>query len=77
MNSTYINGMLQIDHERGVIYFHANGEDSDINLCPTPLRICGLGKIEYPLNDRQVDITIFPKGSTTERQDDKLVRIIK
>jgi hypothetical protein len=57
--TTLIAGILQIDHERGVIYFHSSKEAMQIqHYCPTPLRICGLGKINAPLQDRQIDITI-------------------
>ena len=47
--TTIISGELQIDHTRGVIYFHASVEAQGQNYCPTPLRICGLGNIEAPL----------------------------
>ncbi len=42
-------GELEIDHERGVIYFHDKKTDS------TVLRICGLGKIQEVLS--YVEIT--------------------
>jgi hypothetical protein len=38
---TLIKGELEIDEERGVIYFHANKGQSRL---PTPLRICRLPK---------------------------------
>jgi len=60
MPSTYIAGTLQIDHERGVIYFHSDTDSMQGGYCPTPLRICGLGDIKYPLDDRQIDLTIRP-----------------
>ena len=46
---THLEGELEIDHERGVIYFHnkANGSST--------LRICRLGKI--PENIQHIDIT--------------------
>lgn len=56
--TSIISGELQIDHDRGVIYFHASVEAQKQNVCPTPLRICGLGALKFPLEDRQVDITI-------------------
>lgn len=43
------DGVLEIDHERGVIYFHDNSNGS------TLLRICRLGKIEE--NITHIDIT--------------------
>jgi len=58
--TSVIEGYLQIDHERGVIYFHASESSQKDGYCPTPLRICGLGNIEFPLNDRQIDLTIKP-----------------
>lgn len=75
-HTTIIAGELQIDHERGVIYFHASIPAQEQNYCPTPLRICGLGKIDAPLGDRQIDITIHPSMDYSlphERQ----VKVIK
>lgn len=60
MNTTLIAGELQIDHERGVIYFHSSEAAMKSGYCPTPLRICGLGNINAPLEDRQIDITLRP-----------------
>jgi hypothetical protein len=51
MKTTKIQGELEIDHERGVIYFHT----SDGKHFPTPLRICRLGKI--PQKFETIDIT--------------------
>lgn len=47
---TSIQGVLEIDHERGVIYFHA-GEGSPLRIChlPTP--------IPTPTADIPLDIT--------------------
>lgn len=42
-------GTLEIDHERGVIYFHDNSNGS------TLLRICRLGKIQEDV--AHIDIT--------------------
>ena len=58
--TTIIKGELQIDFERGVIYFHTSVEAQEAGFCPTPIRICGLGRIGYPLNDRQIDLTVRP-----------------
>ncbi len=50
-DTTQIRGILQIDHKRGVIYFHDN-EGS------TPLRICSLPKnIPVPTLEKMLDIT--------------------
>jgi hypothetical protein len=51
MKTTKIQGELEIDHERGVIYFHT----LDNKHLPTPLRICRLGKI--PQKFETIDIT--------------------
>lgn len=59
MSTTIIQGELQIDHERGVIYFHSAITELNLNnRCPTPLRICGLGPVTNPFSDIQIDITI-------------------
>lgn len=55
MNST-IQGQLEIDHERGVIYFHANEPEwIGAHRLVTVLRICRLGKI--PEEHGMIDIT--------------------
>lgn len=51
MSKTY-TGQLEIDHNRGVIYFH---QDQFPNQQPTLLRICNLDKI--PHNAEFIDIT--------------------
>lgn len=51
MISSY-EGNLEIDHDRGVIYFHQLENE---NMQPTLLRICGLGKI--PQTVEHIDIT--------------------
>jgi len=48
-----ISGQLEIDHKRGVIYFHANPGQ---NVPPTVLRICRLGPLR-PIGDECYDIT--------------------
>lgn len=60
--TTLIKGTLQIDHKRGVIYFHSDEQAMEQGYCPTPLRICGLGEINIPLNDRQIDVTLSQKA---------------
>ena len=51
MTTTY-NGQLEIDHDRGVIYFHQSENE---NMQPTLLRICRLGPI--PQTVEHIDIT--------------------
>lgn len=55
-----IFGHMEIDCERGVIYFHSSIAAMEAGFCPTPLRICGIGEIKFPMDDRQIDITIHP-----------------
>ncbi len=50
---TTLQGELQIDHSRGVIYFHQHSEDA----VPTVLRICQLPKPIPQVQDRMLDIT--------------------
>jgi hypothetical protein len=54
-----IPGVLEIDHERGVIYFHTDDEEA-LKLYQTTniLRICGLGKMRVG----RIDITLRPKN---------------
>jgi hypothetical protein len=50
-----IKGELEIDEERGVIYFHA---DLDQGVCPTPLRICRLPRPIPTVSDAvSLDVT--------------------
>lgn len=72
-NTTIISGQLQIDHERGVIYFHADKEPQESGICPTPLRICGMGNIQYPIADRQIDLTIRPLNSFSRKDKTLLI----
>lgn len=54
--TTQIKGVLEIDHERGVIYFHTDDEEVAAKyLTVTILRICRLPK-PIPAN-RGLDIT--------------------
>lgn len=55
---TKLAGYLEIDHDRGVIYFHL----SDTSVIQrrnvmTPLRICQLPKPIPQIQDRALDIT--------------------
>lgn len=56
---TFIPGHLEIDHQRGVVYFHAAGKDVLLGIRPTPLRIQGLAK---PIPDLttgyQIDVRV-------------------
>jgi len=54
-----IPGVLEIDHERGVIYFHTADEQAlEAFKTTNVLRICGLGKM--PVG--RIDITLRPKN---------------
>ena len=61
-----IFGHIEINYERGVICFYSSAIVQKAGYCPTLLRICGLGKIDFPLDGRQIDITIdenvIPEG---------------
>lgn len=66
MNSVFIKGELQIDTDRGVIYFHADIiEQQRMGACPTPLRICGLGPISNDkiMEGNQIDVIIRLQAS--------------
>lgn len=55
---TILEGQLEIDHERGVIYFHlTNGNDIRSLMVITALRICNLPKPIPQIQDRTLDIT--------------------
>jgi hypothetical protein len=53
-DKTIIEVVLEIDHERGVIYFHCTDEKKMETFGVTPLRICSLPK---PIPERALDIT--------------------
>lgn len=55
---TELKGTLEIDHDRGVIYFHLS-EHKDImaRMVMTPLRICSLPKPIPEIQGRMLDIT--------------------
>ena len=57
-NVTCIEGMLEIDHDRGVIYFHAKDEEfvNKHNVI-TVLRICRLPTPIPTIHERSLDIT--------------------
>jgi hypothetical protein len=48
-SNTVLKGILEIDHNRGVVYFHTTE-----HIHPTPLRICRIGII--PKDFQQIDI---------------------
>lgn len=53
-----IPGVLEIDHERGVVYFHTDDSKAlKVYGATTILRICGLGKIPK----KAMDVTLRPK----------------
>lgn len=54
---TRIQGVLEIDHERGVIYFHPNEKESIERAVGCVLRICSLPKPIPLINERGLDIT--------------------
>ena len=56
--TTRLKGELEIDHERGVIYFHlTSGRDVGRRLVQTPLRICNLPKPIPLIYNKSLDIT--------------------
>jgi hypothetical protein len=71
--TTLIKGELQIDHERGVIYFRSSEEAIRAGYCSKPLRICGLGNIKAPLQDRQIDLTVRPLGIKDHQINEVLI----
>lgn len=54
-----IFGNIEIDYDQGTIYFHSSAIAQASGYAATPLRICGLGKIEFPIADRQIDVTLY------------------
>ena len=63
MRTQFISGQLQLDKDRGVMYFHANIEEQEKGCVPTPLRICGVGFLQDPNDGVQIDITIRESAS--------------
>ena len=54
--TTKIDGQLEIDHDRGVIYFHVNKEYAERHKVITLLRVC---KIPAPIPKYQhIDLII-------------------
>ena len=54
---TKIEGVLEIDHERGVIYFHITNVDEIWRRgVPTALRISGVPAPIPPVQDRMLDL---------------------
>jgi len=55
---TKLDGQLEIDHERGVIYFHLSDEKQVKELeTLTVLRICRLPKPIPEIKQRMLDVT--------------------
>ena len=53
-----IPGILEVDYERGVIYFHTDDEEAlEAYQTTNVLRICGLGKMSIG----RIDITLRPR----------------
>jgi hypothetical protein len=71
MNSKY-KGILEVDHERGVIYFHLDDQQDIERLFVIPaLRICRLPKPIPTLNDHKLlDITHMV-GTSWQRKEEK------
>ncbi len=58
MNITQVKGVLEIDHDRGVIYFHLNDFKDIVEWgVVTALRICNLPKPIPEIKERMLDIT--------------------
>lgn len=56
---TRLNGQLEIDHDRGVVYFHiTDPEDIRDRAVVTALRICGLPCRVPPIESRMLDISL-------------------
>jgi len=54
---TVMNGVMEIDHERGVIYFHLQTSDAvKYHKIATPLRISGLPRPIPLIQGRSLDI---------------------
>lgn len=54
-----IFGHLEVDCERGTVYFHSTPVAQSITKChPIPLRIHGLDKIPFPFKNKQINITV-------------------
>jgi hypothetical protein len=57
-SKTRLKGELEIDHNRGVIYFHLTDAHDIYNReVMTPLRLCNLPKPIPPIKGRMLDIT--------------------
>jgi hypothetical protein len=55
---TVLKGELEIDHERGVIYFHITDPKAMLSrTVVTALRICNLPRPIPQIQDRALDIT--------------------
>lgn len=57
MAVTKLNGFLEIDHDRGVIYFHLLDQEQAMKrMVQTPLRICQLPTPIPQIQERGLDI---------------------
>ena len=62
--NTIINGQLEIQHDRGVIYFHVDPDDikeGDFNT-PVVLKIAGLPQPIPAVQDRMLEVVICEDG---------------
>ncbi len=79
MNRTVIDGQLEIDHERGVIYFNSEHGCCVLRICNLPKPIPEVGT--DPMPERMLDIThlvgtdwngtvnLFPGDPNTYKRD--------
>lgn len=84
MDKTLIDGQLEIDHNRGVIYFHSLTGATIIRICnlPTPIPKIGDGPIPERMldithlvgQDWQGDIRLKPGSPSTFRLDQVLIQ---
>lgn len=58
MRNTILTGQLEIDHDRGVIYFHLSDQEEVMDRgVVTALRICSLPRPIPQVKERLLDIT--------------------
>ena len=57
MSTVTINGVLEIDEDRGVIYFHAGPNNAEDIAGTTRLRICSLPRPIPTMENAFIDIT--------------------
>ncbi len=62
--TTEIKGVLEIDHARGVVYFHADGQWTALRICSLP------APIPTPTVGSMLDVTHM-SGASWRAADDK------